>query len=241
MELHREPRLQSMNDAFVGTVVSVYHKRHPVLLQRVLINCIAVILRCDIAARSSQIHDWLVHTSIAKLHLVGLGSRSQSKNLVSQANAENGCPWPLLHYSLDVIDGFLAFGRIARAVAEEKPIKFKLREVVVPRHHSQLHLQVVYHVPDDVVLHAAVNSNDVHGICLVSWHEDLLRLSRDFVGEVPLIWIVHWQLCRGKAPLNNDLAQQGSRLPDELGDRTCIHSVDARHSLRIQPLAECPD
>mmetsp|Transcript_57619 Transcript_57619/g.137239 ORF Transcript_57619/g.137239 Transcript_57619/m.137239 type:complete len:254 (+) Transcript_57619:3438-4199(+) len=117
MELHREPWPGGVDDAFVCAVVGVHHQRHPVLWQAGAVNGIPMILGCDVALLCAQIHDWLVHSAVPELHLVGGCSRGQGQNLIPEADSEDGCLWPLPHDGLHMLHGFGTLGGISWSVA----------------------------------------------------------------------------------------------------------------------------
>mmetsp|Transcript_57622 Transcript_57622/g.137255 ORF Transcript_57622/g.137255 Transcript_57622/m.137255 type:complete len:254 (+) Transcript_57622:3438-4199(+) len=117
MELHREPWPGGVDDAFVCAVVGVHHQRHPVLWQAGAVNGIPMILGCDVALLCAQIHNWLVHPAVPKLHLVRRCSSGQGENLVPKANSEDRRLGPLPHDGAHVLHSLGTLSGISRTVA----------------------------------------------------------------------------------------------------------------------------
>ena len=77
VELHGKKGLGLVHDALVAVVIRVGEERFPVGRQRGLVHSEAVVLGRDVAAGRAHVDARLVHTAVAKLHLVRLGTCCQ--------------------------------------------------------------------------------------------------------------------------------------------------------------------
>jgi hypothetical protein len=84
VELNTEERLLGMNDTLIRQIIRVDEERFPVIGKGFGINCKSMILGCDVAPSSTQVNSRLVHTTITIFKLVGRGSGSNGKKLVSE-------------------------------------------------------------------------------------------------------------------------------------------------------------
>jgi hypothetical protein len=121
-----------------------------------------MILRSDVATSCPQINAWLIHAAISKLHFVCLGTSRQRENLVTKANAENGSCRSVLHDGTHMFNCCVTFGGISRPIAQEQTIELIIREIIIPRNHSELHSQLIDEISDDIVFDSTVNSQNVH-------------------------------------------------------------------------------
>mmetsp|Transcript_29981 Transcript_29981/g.86252 ORF Transcript_29981/g.86252 Transcript_29981/m.86252 type:complete len:264 (+) Transcript_29981:3781-4572(+) len=217
-----------------------------------------MVLRGDVASRRAQIDARLVHAAIPELHLEGLRSRRERQQLIPEADAEDGRWRRARHHLPDVLDGHLALRGVAGAVAEEEAIKLIVGEVVVPWHHGELHPQDAHQVPNDVALDAAIDGQDVHRVsgrrlgahrevrigALLGplhgrRHEHLFLLPGHQRWKVLHTGVVEFEAVRLLAALHLDLPQHGAMLADQLRHRACVHAIDARHLLLLQPRCQC--
>ena len=96
--------------------------------------------------------------------------------------------------------------------------------------------------PDDVVLHAAIDRQDMYlPLRSLHRHEDFLLFSWDFCYQVPVVWIINCQVGWWRASLDNQLSQHRATLTNDFGNGTSIHSIDTWDALWRKPLAETPD
>mmetsp|Transcript_50102 Transcript_50102/g.98680 ORF Transcript_50102/g.98680 Transcript_50102/m.98680 type:complete len:237 (+) Transcript_50102:6050-6760(+) len=236
-----------MDDSFVRLVVGVHEELHPPGGKRIRVDSITVVLGCDVALGGTAIDHGLVHSSVPVLHLEGLGTSSQSHQLVPQTNTEDR--FSPCHHFLDVLDGRLAVRGVAGAVGEEQTVELLITERIVPRHDLQLDVvrEVVDEVPDDVILHPAVNGHNgdlLRGLevprlvdefrgCAVNagffpghlWHEvlDIGVVQRDGVLLLDVV-------------ANQNLAQNRTVLANVLGQGTSVNACDSSDTLVFQPL-----
>ena len=89
VELDGEPGPRAVDDAFVGAIVGIHHQGHPACWQGLGVHREAVVLRGDVAALRAEVHNRLVHATVAELHLEGACPCRQGQDLVSQADAED--------------------------------------------------------------------------------------------------------------------------------------------------------
>ena len=90
VELDAEDRLEPGPDAFVGPVVQVHEPRLPVARKGMLVHRVAVILAGDEAAARRHLLHRLVRAPMTVRELVRLTARGQAKDLVAEADAEDG-------------------------------------------------------------------------------------------------------------------------------------------------------
>mmetsp|Transcript_103902 Transcript_103902/g.294059 ORF Transcript_103902/g.294059 Transcript_103902/m.294059 type:complete len:443 (+) Transcript_103902:4314-5642(+) len=255
VELYRKPWAKGVDDALVRAVVCVDHQRHPAVCQRRVVDGKAVVLRSDVAARGAHVHAGLVHAAVPELHLVRRGPRRQPKDLVPQADAEDGQGRAPQHHLAHVPDGLLALQGVAGPVAQEEAVELVLREVVVPRHHREVDPKLDGQVSDDVVLHPAVHchylGHRLGGLpnCLL-WRrgrrgqrrrqEHLGLPARDGGGQVGLVRVREPGGPRRLAAVHDHLAQDGAVHPNQLRQGPRVHAIDARDLLLLQPLPKRP-
>lgn len=123
-----------------------------------------MVLGCDVALAGKQACAGDVGTTITEFHLECVGACGTGKQLMAQADTEDGCSC-LIHGSFDVLHSAFNHGWITRSVRDEQTIVVfprKLRKVVVPRH-----LQDFNASSDEasklVVFKTDVNGNDTDG------------------------------------------------------------------------------
>mmetsp|Transcript_39184 Transcript_39184/g.118393 ORF Transcript_39184/g.118393 Transcript_39184/m.118393 type:complete len:208 (-) Transcript_39184:672-1295(-) len=163
VKLHRQPRLDRVRYALVGAVIGVRVQWSPTVGQRCLVDSEAMVLGRDVAPPCAKVYTRLVDAAVAELHLVGLGTCGERKQLVAEANAEDGRRRPRVHHFADVIDRNLAVLRVSGPIADEETVELLRSEVVIPRHDLQSHAQVVDEETDDVVLHATIHGHHQGG------------------------------------------------------------------------------
>ncbi len=108
-----------MDHSFVGLVVQVYEVWFPLFLWECLwVDCVAVVLGCDVALARGQVHCWDVVCSVTVLQLVCLAAGGQGQQLVAQTDTEDGQLLQVLvgQQLLQVLDGLVAGLRVARPI-----------------------------------------------------------------------------------------------------------------------------
>ena len=145
------------------TIICIYHERCPLRRKGFIVNSKAVVLRCDVAACGSHVDAGLIHTTVAVLHLVRLGTRGEGEDLVAKADAEDGLVLTV-NGPANGLDAALSHGRISRAIGDEDAIPLELLRVclkrVVVRDEGEAHPEVD-EVADDIEFDAAVKGDDV--------------------------------------------------------------------------------
>ena len=104
--------LRAVDNPFVRVVVRVHEKSRPAFGQRVTVHSVSVVLRGDVAARSTHVNARLIHRTVSVLHLVRLRARGERQELVAEADPENGHLPP--HGPFHRLDGGLALERKGR-------------------------------------------------------------------------------------------------------------------------------
>jgi hypothetical protein len=74
VELHAEKRAGSGADALTGAIVHVDEPGLPVVRERLLPHCVAMVLTGDVAAPTDQVLHGLVHAAMAVGQLVGVAA-----------------------------------------------------------------------------------------------------------------------------------------------------------------------
>ena len=126
-------------------------------------------------------------------------------------------------------DGSIAHFRVAGAVADEKPVIFHARIIVIPGNADDRRA-ASDEVPDDVVFHAAINQQDPGPAFAVCNHFP----AAYGIDKVLLVGIDEINVIVSE----NDLAQHGAFFPDDLGQRAGIDAIQPRNFIFFQPVAE---
>jgi hypothetical protein len=126
VELDTEEGLGCVDDTFIGVIVSVDEKRFPQWRKSVGVYCKSVVLWSNVAAASSQIDTWLVHTTVSVFKFVSGGSGSERKELISKTDTENWLWWFQGKGIFDGFDGLRAHSWVTWSVGEEKSFPFKV-------------------------------------------------------------------------------------------------------------------
>mmetsp|Transcript_34549 Transcript_34549/g.108294 ORF Transcript_34549/g.108294 Transcript_34549/m.108294 type:complete len:215 (+) Transcript_34549:3498-4142(+) len=213
-----------MHETFVGDVIDVHKVGLPLGRKVCVVNSIPVVLRSDVNLVCKHVLDWLVVATISELELISLASSSTSKELVSQADAEDGNV--LLQRPPQVGNGLLAHGGVAGAVGDEQPVEPLLLDVPVPGNDSHAHSGSAER-SDDVVLDAAVDRQDVH----VAGAKGHGNLGGDVSNEVEHVGIAERDIF-----LHHDLSLHAPVHAQLLGERTGVNSVHTRYVVLLEPL-----
>ena len=123
-----------MNNTLVRFVIGIRKKSTPFRIGDLLnIHSKTMVLRRDEAAFSPLVNAWLVHTTIAVLHLVRSESSGQCQQLVTEANAKD---WfgARCEYFAKIGNGLATLGGITGSVADEETVVLGRIQWVVPRY-----------------------------------------------------------------------------------------------------------
>lgn len=159
MELDGEKRLVGAVNALVAPVVGVLEELLPVQGKRVDVNLESVVLARNVASAAVDVGAGDILPSIAVLHLRRLGSRGESEQLMTQADAEYR--FVLGEELAEALDGGVHHSWIAWSVRDEQSVKFVgfLDKVVVPGDDAEFHT-TFGEAADLVVLHAHIDGED---------------------------------------------------------------------------------
>lgn len=164
MELDTEIRAISVTNTLIAAIVGVDKEFVPVMRKSLRIDGVSVVLGCDIASSGNHVRARDVGTTVAVLHLHGVGAGSSGEQLVSKTDAEDGDPG-FVHGCFDVPDGRLHHGGVTWTVRDEQTVivlACQLREVIVPGH--DLNLNSAPHKTSQLVeLEANVNNDYTDG------------------------------------------------------------------------------
>jgi hypothetical protein len=198
VELGAKEGLVGVGNALVGLVVGVEEERLPVGGEGVGVDGETVVLGGDVAAGGTEIDAGLVHSAVSVLHLVGLGPGGERKELVAEADAEDGLGGLEGEGVLDGLHGGRAHAGVSGTVGKEESVPGEVRgvrlEVVVERHNGELDIVLPREIANDVVLHAAVVGDDLGLGALVV---DLGGLQGDLGDEVALVRVIKFDGLEG--------------------------------------------
>src|SRR5258706_5920387 len=91
MILDAEHRLAAMPESFQRLIVQVdVRQLHFTLVERIGIDCEAVIVGGDLHLPRHLIQHGMVRAAVPELELVSFAAHRETKNLMAQANAEDG-------------------------------------------------------------------------------------------------------------------------------------------------------
>ena len=99
---------------------------HILILERIYVHTETVILGGDFYFTGEQIFHWLVAPAVSKFEFESAASHGQTKELVTQADAEYG---QSVKKGADRLDSVSNAGGISRAVRQEEPIGFQGQDV----------------------------------------------------------------------------------------------------------------
>lgn len=122
VELCGKDRSRLVDHTLVGLIVEVDKVLLEVRRQSGSINSVTVVLRSDVALTSHQIKSRNVMSTVTVLKLDGLGTRSQSEKLMTEADTENRTVVSV-HGLLQVVNSGRAVGGVTGTVGDEDTIK----------------------------------------------------------------------------------------------------------------------
>jgi hypothetical protein len=124
-----------------------------------------MVLGCDVAPSSPQIHSGLVHTTISVLELVSRCTGGDRKKLVTETNSENGFGILESKSILDGFNGSTAHLGITGSIGDKESVPFDIGgvgfKVIVEWHHCQFDLVCDDEESDNVVFHTAIVGDDL--------------------------------------------------------------------------------
>lgn len=137
MELGREDGARGVAHALVTAIVQVDEVLFPIAGQAAGINGVTMVLAGNVALASSDIQRGDVVSPVTVLELDGASTNSQSKKLVSQADAHDG-NLRRLHQGAEVVHGLLTVSGVTGAVGDEDTIEVvgHLLDLEVVREHG---------------------------------------------------------------------------------------------------------
>mmetsp|Transcript_57839 Transcript_57839/g.105682 ORF Transcript_57839/g.105682 Transcript_57839/m.105682 type:complete len:225 (-) Transcript_57839:221-895(-) len=222
-----------------------------------------MILGRDVATGCAHINTRLVHSSVAKFHLVSLRACRKRQDLIAHADPKNGSRWSGFHHFPHMFDECSALSWVAWAVTDEKAVKLILCEVIVPWDHGGLHTERSDQVAQNVVLDAAINYENVHPLasCAVlndtkslhwrvlrapgvftrislikCWRlENLLLLPGNLSNKVRQIWILERQVLGVGAAVNKNFPQDSPCGADQLCQGAGVNTIDSGDAMLFQP------
>ena len=187
MELGGEEWLGLVAYALVGAVVHIHEQRLPVLAERSVVHCEAVVLRSYEAAVGADHTYRLVVAAVAIFKFICPCAAGPREQLVAHTYSENRLV--LSESGAYVRDGVGAELGVARTVGYEEAVVVQSGEVVVPRHAYELYAPV-NQAAEYVVLDAAIDEADFFaGAFVVAYH----LLAADYRYLVVAVRVVHTQ------------------------------------------------
>lgn len=222
---------------FVALVVEIDKVRLPVRRQSRSIDRIAVVLACDVATTSAQVQSRDVMGPITVLELDGAGASSQSQELVTQTNTEDGNLGGL-HQTLQVVYSVLAVSGVTGAVGDEDTIEVvgHLVDRVIEGEDRDAGA-AANHAPQDILFHTTVDDSNV-GRRVRS--ADMKRLlSADLTHQVDLLGVGECLVLVGVVLLTDGDTSKGRALLTQIGDNgTSVNARDGRDTLTSTPLSQ---
>jgi hypothetical protein len=237
MELGAEDGARLVNHTLVAGVVQVDEVWLPVRGQSGCIHGVTVVLAGDVAATSSQVESRDVVGTVTVLQLDGASASSQSKELVTQADTEDG-DLRGLHQAAEVVGGVLAMGRVTGAVGDENTVKVvsDLVDGVVEGEDGNAST-AADEAAQNVLLDSTIENSDVTLRVRCAHVEG--RLGADLANKVNLFRIGESLILIGVVLLTNGDTSKGRTLLTEVrDDGTSVNARDGRHTLTGAPFAE---
>ena len=225
MELDREGPQVRIVDALAGAVVGVDEAYLP-HLHAVAVHGVAVVLAGDVGADAVQVPDGLVDAPVPVFQLVGAAPRRQGRQLVAQADAEQGHPAQKL---FDLLNLAGVFRRVSGAVGEHDPVRLGRQHLLRAgvRGQDGDGAAALLQLPDDIPLGAVVQQADAEPLLprrrvdggLFAGH----RLHHAGDGVSPH----RRQVCRD---FLTDGRIHDAVLPDDPGQLPGVHPPEPRHA-----------
>lgn len=237
VELGAENGARLVDHTLVALVIQVHEVRLPLRGQGGGINGVTVVLAGDVAATSAQIQSRDVVGPVTVLELDGASTGGESKQLVTQADTEDG-DLGSLHQSLQVEDGVLAVSGVTGAVGDEDTIEVvgDLVDGVIKGEDSDASA-TVHQTTQDVLLHTAVEDGNVR-VRVSSANVERL-LGADLTDQVNLFRVGEGLVLVGIVLLADcDLSQRRTPLTEEGDNSTSVNPRDGRNTFPRTPLTQ---
>lgn len=237
VELCAEDGARLVDHTLVAGVVQVDKVGLPVRGQGRRIYSVTVVLTGDVAASSAQVQSGDVVSTVTILELDGASTGGQSKQLVAQANTEDG-HLRGLHQATKVVGGLLAVSWVTGAVGDENTVEVvgDLVDGVVEGEHCDAGA-TADQTTQNVLLDTTVDDSDV-ALRIGRAHVER-SLGADLADKVDLLRIGESLVLVGVVLLTNSDAGKGRTLLTQIGDdSTGIDTGDGRHAFTSTPLAE---
>jgi hypothetical protein len=216
MELRAEDGAGGVDHPLVGAVVQVDEVLLEVVRQRGGIDCVPVVLGCDVALSRRAVERGDVVSAVAVFELDGAAPGCEGEELVAETDAEDG-DLGGLHQALEVVYGISAVGWVTGSVRDENAIKVvgDLVDGEIERE-DRNRSAAGDEGAKDVLLNSAVDDGYVH---VALWGGDVEgSLSGDALDEVDLLWVHEGLVLVGVVFLADCDAGEGGAALAEVGD-----------------------
>lgn len=237
MELGAEDRTRGVDETLVGLIVQVGEVLTPVTGQRGGVDGVTVVLGGDVALASSQVQSGDVVGTVAVLELDRLGTSSESKELVTHADAHDG-DLRGLHQLAQVVDGLSAVSRVTGAIGDEDAVKV-VSDLVdgVVEGESGYADTTSNKAAENVLLDTAVDQGNVHVTELRAHVEG--SLGADATDKVDGLGVNESLVLVGVILLaNSDAGKGGTLLTEECDNLAGVDTRDGRNALAGAPLSQ---
>lgn len=122
VELGAEDGAAGVDHTLVGAIVQVDEVLLEVVWQGGGVDCVSVVLGCDMALSRGAVEGGDVVRAVTVFELDGASAGGESEKLMAETDAED---WDLggLHQALEVVDGVCAVGWVTGAVGDEDAVE----------------------------------------------------------------------------------------------------------------------
>ena len=240
VELRREDGTSLVDHTLVRAVVQVGEVLLPLTAHGGRVDSVTVVLRSDVALAGEEIKSRNVVSTVAVLHLDGVGAGSNGQQLVAKTDTHDG-DLGGGHKLAQVVGGAAAVGGVTRTIGDENTVEVVGRLVDG---------EVVGNAGDrgatgddganDVLLDTTVDETDV-GVAVGRGHVEG-RLGGNLLDKVDAARVlVRLVLVSVVLLANGDLAK-GRTLFTEVGDNiTSVNAGDGGNTLTSTPLRQTLD
>jgi hypothetical protein len=240
MELGREDGTGLVDHTLVRAVVQVGEVLLPVLVHGGRVDGVTVVLRSDVALAGEEVESRDVVSTVAVLHLDGVGAGGDGQQLVAKTDAHDG-DLGGGHKLAEVVGGAAAVGGVTRTVGDEDTVEVVGRLVDG---------EVVGHASDrgatgndganDVLLYTTVDETDV-GVAIGRWNVEG-RLGGYLFDKVNAARVLVSLILVGVVLLTNGDLAKGRTLFTEVGDNVAsVDAGDGGDTLASTPLCQTLD
>lgn len=237
VELCAENGAGLVDHTFVAGVVQVDKVGLPVRGQGRRIYSVTVVLTGDVAAARAQVQSGDVVSTVTILELDGASTSGQSKQLVAQANTEDG-HLRGLHQATKVVGGLLAVSWVTGAVGDEDTVEVvgHLVDGVVEGEHRDAGT-TADQTTQNVLLDTTVDDGDV-ALRIGGAHVER-SLGADLADQVDLFRIGESLVLVSVVLLADGDTSEGRTPLTQIGDDSpSIDTGDGRNAFTSTPLAE---